>query len=309
MEISRAVEDLDCYSYWPRCFSLSEAADSLQRGITRVQLRSLLHGHPEVMCLRTGLVDDEYFIFKSVLFRWFTDLNTRLARLGLFSVAERHLASELSQLRREGRWHSMPPEAVRWAQHLGLIGASLKPEEYVFPLARVFSFMLPGSFYLLSKVLYDLADAQVWRLPLLEMSQAYLREGLSLFPPHIARIVKERAPFNGRRKTLEQLGETLGLTRERIRQLEQEFWGALSRLGEEKRRPFIGAFLCSLMDGSGKLVLSARSPEAQFGAFLGKAIGMPRTELRKLGILLLAFDNKEVKGLLVSCPANAFVLS
>lgn len=306
MEISEIVSELDVFASWPRSFTFGEILDLMNPSTDHETLRCVLLDDSRFIFLRSGRADEDRFILDSVLFRWFSHLNVRLAQARQFRLSERQVAILMSHLREDGKWDSPPTEAIRWGRSLGLIGSCYTPGQYVFPLAWLLSFMSLSSIQIAADVLKDFAEKRRWKGPLKKLLEESLQNGFSQFihqavHTEIAKkavhVVKAReALLTGTKTTLEQLGTTFGLTRERIRQLEKEFWYTLSR-SKRMRRSFLIALVCDFMDESGSLIVSTTSQKAPLRRFLVKCGGIPHVELLHIGLLILVALPKHLTSL------------
>src|ERR1700722_5004661 len=61
-------------------------------------------------------------------------------------------------------------------------------------------------------------------------------------------IVAKRFGLFDRKETLEQIGESLGITRERVRQLEKSVVGRLKQAAEQGKLPGISAFEAAVIE-------------------------------------------------------------
>ncbi len=96
--------------------------------------------------------------------------------------------------------------------------------------------------------------------------------------------------------TLEQIGISLGCTRERVRQLETKFW---KRLQPNVRyrlfvRPFVAASLCDVMRKHGSLVMKIDSPDAPLRRFIARCTGIPEAVFPRTGIPIVGASRDDV---------------
>ncbi len=289
---------LNTFARWPRSFSFEELFEFADSETPAEPLLSSLLSDPRFIRLDALSTNKYRLISEYTLFRWFTYLSLSLAQAREFRLKESQLARIISNLRPDGRWDVPPVEAIRWGQSLGFVGSSCTPGDYVFPLSRLLSYLPPPSVRRAVTVLSDLAECRKHKENLKGLVEESLHEGLSQFSRRVAHIVKAREGIlTGKRMTLEQLGTSLRLTRERVRQLEETFW---TRLGTG-RKPWRGSFLVALfayvMDKSGSLIIRTDSSEAPRRAFLAKCCGIPQVELSSIGISVLAASPKDLTSL------------
>jgi hypothetical protein len=201
----------------------------------------------------------------------------------------------MNHLRKDGKWNVPPKEAIRWGQSLGLICTSYTTGQFVFPLARVLSFMKPGNIDIVTRLLTDLCEKQIWKLSLNKFLKESLKKGFSKFKNEISYIVRRReALLTGKKVTLQELGYYFNLTRERIRQLEDKFLNLLY-LHDSYREPFLIAMLCDFMANSGSLIVDINSHKAPLRRFLAKCSGIPQLEFPKIELVALATRSSDIK--------------
>ena len=298
MDIAEIVKELKVFASWPRCFTFAELLDFMDSGpgVDHEAVRQALLGDSRFICLRSESPDENRFVMDSTLFQWFSNLNVRLAQVRQFRLTEHQLALVMSHLRRDGQWDTPPVEAIHWGQSLGLVGPSYTPGQYVFPLARILSFLSPSSFRVASDVLKDFSEKQIWKFPLERLIQESLQEGFSLFSQKVVHIVRAREGLlTGRKMGLKEIATHLGVTRERIRQLEKKFWDKLDIWFQKQwSRPFLIALLCDFMDESGSLIVTANSSKAPLRKFLAKCGRIPCVELSQIGLSILAASSKDL---------------
>jgi hypothetical protein len=247
--------------------------------------------------------NNDRFISKRALFKWYYDLNLRLAQSRQFKLTNQYVAFAMSHLRREGRWNFPPPEIVEWGRSLGFICPSCTSSQYVFPLARILSYMSPihpspVSIKLTEIVLNDLSNEEIWQLPLGDVAEKLIEIGFSQFDRKVVRIVQARAGIlKERYATLVQISKIYGLSRERIRQIERIFWHKLHSPSQRLKMPFIAAFLCDFMNESGRLLVDANPSKGSHRSFLAKCIFIPLTKLPKFKMIVLS-DTKGIYSIL-----------
>lgn len=287
MSIAKAVNELYVFASELRAFRFDELLDFIDTDINSKALRKALLTKSRFICLLADSPDEDRFLLDSTLFHWFSRLNLRLAQIKKFRLSEQQLASTLSYLRRDGRWDSVPIEAVRWGQSLGLICKAYTKGYYVFPLARILSFMKSRDLTVIARLLLDFCESKIWMLSLKKLVKESLKNGFSKFTDQISYIIQNREGLQkGKIVTLQDLGRYYNLTRERIRQLEEKFWNRFY-LHESCREPYLTAFLCDFMDNSGSLIIDINSPKATLRRFLVKCAGLPHLEFPKIGLVAL----------------------
>ena len=294
MDIAQAASELS--RFCPPCFTLGQLSAVMHRAGQDRALRAAL-GHDErFLCVASTSPEEERFILKTALFRWFVDLNIRLANAETFRLTDRQVASIMSHLRRSGGWLVPPGELACWARTLGLIAPAYTPGQYVFPLARVLACSPPDLdlSWTCRDALAEFGEQQRWTLPLPDLVNNALAVGFARFSERVVHLVKARTGLlTGAETTLEELAASFRLTRERIRQLQAEFWSELERSGPS-RRPFLAAFLADFMNRSGSLLVNADSPDAPLRKFLARCASVAYVELRPIGLTVLAASSRRL---------------
>lgn len=289
MDIEELLGELKTFALWPRCFSVSELLSIVGSSFNREAVRQSLLNHSRFVCLSRSKTEEDLFVYDATLFNWFVSLTTRAVQAATFRLTEHQVAVLMSHLLPSNdRWASPPPEGVRWATRLGFLAPSHTAKHYVLPMARLLSFLPPPSFRVAYEILEEFGKKEVWKQPLNVLRDESIRRGFAQFKPTVARIVDSREGLSrGRSLTLEEIGKSLGLTRERVRQLEEGFWNKIL-IGKEKwRRPFVIALLSSFMSDSGSVIVRVHSSDIRTKRFLAKCAPIPCSELSRIRCLAL----------------------
>ena len=327
MDTDEIANVLNTFAQWPRSFKLEELLDFVELPINQQTLESALLSDSRFICLDSEPMDERHFISKTTLFRWFSNLNLRLAQIRKFRLNEHQLALAMSCLRRNGRWHIPPTQAMQFGKRLGLVGSAWIPDQYVFPLARLLSFSLMSvDRSILQDILQDFAEMARLSIPFgrlqqesLQVLQEALQEVLSRCSNRELYVVKAREGLlTGTEMTLEQISCHLGMTKERVRQLEKKFWQQVLGLKQRPDNPFmrrwllkwmlskscrkpqehvtqgrfvralLTALLCDVMSKQGSLIYNTDSPEAPLKRLIATCLYIPQLELSHLGPVILA---------------------
>ncbi len=296
MDIKKIVNELYFFAQKPRIFSLREIADLSNFNVNPEELKNALISDSRFLHLNNRFNNENLFISDSALFSWFCRLNLRLAQIQQFKLKEYQVASLFNYIRHEDKLNSMPINAIHWGQRLGLICSALTRNQYVFPLAKILSFMKRGIIKIVGDVLIELCEDKIWNISLKNKAKELIQERFLMLSDQISYIVKSREGLlTGTKITLQELGDLYNLTRERIRQLEEKFWNSLFLY--KNRRPFIKAFLYDFMSNSGSIVIRTDSSRALWMRFLAKCVGIPQIELTTLGLLIIGFLPKDISRL------------
>lgn len=293
MEIDEVVNELCVFASSYRSFTLTELTDFPVDSIDVQLLKSTLLSDSRFICLQSEPPDENRLVLDSTLFNWFIRLNMRLAEIGKFRLTENHIACRINSLRREGRWKVVPSNAMTWGISLGLICPTFSSDQYNFPIAHFFSKLTSSRLQIADNVLKEMCIERIWAKPLRKRIKKALTEGFSRFNKNVEYVVRCREGLlTGKRMTLQEVGDTMSLTRERVRQVEEKFWMAL-RKTQWHRGPFMFAFLCYLMNVSGSFMVRLGSYDENLVTFLAKCFDIPFIKFQKLGILLLSFSTHD----------------
>jgi hypothetical protein len=209
-------------------------------------------------------VDDaneaQRYIAKRTLHTWFVKLNLRLAAIRFCTLTEAQLLSKMNGLRFSGTWSHPPDDYIEFGQNLGLLDRLEGQDRYNFPLSTVMSsfgqsYIEAAREYLLSRspnsdVMPEFEESILARLRnalegVLDSRQQYV-------------ILRRHGILGFDAMTLEEVGQELGLTRERIRQIEVRCW---KRMRHPSHRPFRSELVCLLLiyilNRNGSLLLTS----------------------------------------------------
>jgi len=294
MDIIKAIDELHVFASEPRAFKFDELLGLVDEDIESKALRKILINKSRFIHLRGESLNEDQFILDSTLFQWLIRLNFRLAQLKKFSLTEHQLTSTINNLRRDGRWNSVPIEIMRWAQSLGLICKAYTKGRFVFPLAKILSSMKTRNLDISKRLLSEFCEKRIWEQSLKKCAKESLKKGFSKFKDEISYIIQNREGLRtGLRSTLQELGDYFNLTRERIRQLENKFWYLLY-LHDNYRESFLSALLYDFMYNKGSLIIDIIYRKANLRRFLAKCLAIPQMELNKIGLIALAASSKDI---------------
>lgn len=240
-----------------RCFTLSELIDFEKPQTDEQAIREALVNDERFVALNQQTPEEIFFVPEPALFRWFTHITLRLAQAGLARLSARHLAISMSSLRLDGKWDVVPAEAVDFGHRFGFIACALTPNEYVFPLAWFLSRLSPLVFRTAASILETFSESSESTYATTDQDMILsLDKILSQFDSRTVKVIQERHGLvDGKKKTLKQLSSHLGVSRERVRQLERDFWNS------SKPPPGFIAFILTallreIIHRSGSLVVS-----------------------------------------------------
>lgn len=301
MHAQQILAELSAFGLAERAFEVGELLDCAAASADRDAALSTVSRDPRFVRLRSKPPAEDRFVLDSTLFRWFGSLNIRLARVGEVRLTEHQVAAAISSLRVRDRWDTPPAGAIVWGLSLGLIGESYSPGYYVFPLAQVLYRLRGRCMRAAMRLLRGFAQEQTWRLPLKDLIERHVQEGFAGLDQRTVDVVHARVGLlTGEKMTLREVGRVVGVTRERIRQLEGTFWASLQdhKSARDWRRPhFLAALLWDLMDQSGSLVVRTDSAGAPLRTFIARAAGVPMAPVPDLGIVALGLSRHHLVAL------------
>lgn len=296
MDSHQIANVLNIFAEYPRAFTFEELSDFTDSDINREELRHSLITDSRFIRLRQGTSSEEHFIPERTLLLWFSSLSVRLAKAKQARLGEHQVATLMSSLRVDGRWDVPPPETIQFGCRLGFIGHAWTSSQYVFPIARILSFMSSSAAKVTTTMLESFTEMQERGLSSEQLLQGVVQEGLSRFSPKARYIIQGREGLlNGTKMTLEQIGANLGLSRARIQQIESKLWRRIRHI--QNRRPFIVALLYEVMGKQGSLIAPIDSPKASLRRFIAKCVSIPQVEVPHSELLIIGASPNEVTAL------------
>ncbi|MBI4297813.1 MAG: hypothetical protein HY676_04710 [Chloroflexi bacterium] len=294
MDTQHIAQTLETFASRPYALSVSEVVDYTQSDIDTETVRRALANDSRYISLCRE--KEDWFVPEKTLFLWFVSLNIRMAQAHKARLTERELTRLMNSLRPTGRWEFFSKEALHFGERFGFVGPAWTPAQYCFPLAHILSYLSLFALEDATKLLKSLADIEVRATALNQPLEEALGEALSKLERRLVQVVLAREGFGvERRMTLEEIGSWLGVTRERVRQLEDK---ARKRFIQRyNRRVFLRAFLCDVMRAEGSLVVVTDSLQASLRRFAAKCAGIPIAELPELKIVILGASSKDVQEL------------
>jgi len=250
------------FALLPRAFTPQELLEFADPETDHEALQRALLNDKRFVALGQAASDQCFFVPEITLFRWFIYLSFRLAQARQARLNTSQLVNCMSARRLEGRWDAPPVEAIDFGHQFGFIARAWTPGQYVFPLAWLLSYLSPPQMEVAHSILESLAEEENRNANLRTPIQYWLEEGLSQSDERTVYVIKQREGLlTGVRATLEQIGSDLGLTRERVRQIEERFWGKLlTRHGSS----IIRGLLTEIMRRQGSLVINKKESSIRF---------------------------------------------
>ena len=277
---------LATFSGWNRSFSLEEISSWADDAIDLSTLRQSFRKDHRFVSLDLADGRTELFIPKHVALQWWASLTVRLGHLGKSRLDISQLANAMNSLHPSIRWAMPSPALIELAQRHGLVAHAWSPGFYVFPLAQLLgretvAILQYGS---RSPLTTRLVEGEVnWGRTSIVAAVESLLDAAG---ERVGRIIRSRegiSPYD--QCTLQELGETFGLSRERIRQIELNFW---KRLHLSPRRELLRTIWHALVDFArrpGAMVCSVDDEVAPYVCFSAKCLRIPYTTVCDLAIL------------------------
>ncbi|MHA1882237.1 MAG: sigma factor-like helix-turn-helix DNA-binding protein [Candidatus Thorarchaeota archaeon] len=218
----------------------------------------------------------DIYISKKSLCRWLTRLNSRLARSKVAKLKTHQLISVLNELHLGNRrWRMVPNEYIEFGGESGLICCLQEQEEFVFPVAYLISFLSPSNINAFEHYGIDLAEEN----PTMESDQAVIQAIQNVLESLTSReeyvITRRQGLFGNSRMTLEEIGNALNLTRERVRQIEQKCWRKLRHPSRGNR--LVLPLVHYLSQSRGNLVVNSDSLENEI-LFITRILNIPASK-------------------------------
>jgi transcriptional regulator with XRE-family HTH domain len=162
-------------------------------------------------------------------------------------------------------------------------------DEYVFPLVGLLSKAQSHTIRKTRELLHSMARDSRYREMFENNLDFSINAGLSCFQEQTATVIRKREGLDGRAETLEEIARQLGLTRERVRQIESKFWTRQKYLKDDSVfEPFLHGFLSEFIKNNGRRVIERTHPMR----FLAKCLEVPEARVLKTSLLLLGSDKE-----------------
>jgi hypothetical protein len=256
-------------------------------GVDFSESRRAIDGNQDFVCTFDDEDEEQRYIARRSLYVWFVRLSLRLARIELCTLSERQLLSKMNSLRLSGTWNHPPNDYIRFAQDFGLLNHLEGQDRYDFPLATVMSFFSRSNIetareYLLSRS-YNSDITPEFEELILERLRNALGDLLASRQQYI--ILRRQGILGFDAMTLEEVGQGLGLTRERVRQIEVRCW---RRIRHPSRRSFrselVSLLLIYVLNRNGSLLLTSSNIHREI-AFICEYLNVPLWTLPYINIM------------------------
>ena len=221
-----------------------------------------------------------HYLNVEVVRKWWADSTLRWARTDITHVTSGQLAGAMSIAFDSHRWEIPPASVLNEGRRRAMVADGCIPGTFVFPWVSLFRYMP------VLTNLFHTTSISLSALPWLESSLVDMTEEvLSTLPIREAKVIKLRFGLqDGRRRTLEEVGNAFGVTRERIRQIEAK---ALQKLRHPTRnRYFYTGFAADFVRSRGSLLIEQSQTTPQH-SLLVEILGLNLEPLMELGIRII----------------------
>jgi len=269
----------------PRSFTLQEVLDVRDPDVAPDALRQALLDDARFVVFSRTSPGKFRVISSNRLLSWFAHLNLRLAQSGLATLSRTQFANVMSSLRQSGRWDHPPQTLVDFGRRLGLVACGWKAESYVFPLAQLLIGLPSSRMGFARSVLEEFVrDPSLINLEG-DSIERCLNKVLSTCATRDSQVVQRReGVFGGDQETLEQIGHDLGLTRERVWQIERRFWTKLSK-DQALQLSAVRELICAIVRRQGSLVTCAEEWPLRF---IAKCVSLAQAKVPHLDMVVLS---------------------
>jgi len=229
-------------------------------GVDVRAVRKALDDSQDFICTIDDGDEAERYIAKRALYTWFVELNLRLATVKLCTLNEVQLLLKMNGLRLSGTWSHPPHDYIEFGQSLVLLNHLEGQDRYNFPLSTVMSFFDQYNIEAARQYLLSRSHNSDITPGCEESIRGRLRDALEDFLDSRQQyvILRRNGILGFNAMTLEEIGEELALTRERIRQIEVRCW---NRIRHPIRRAFrfelVSLLLTYILYRNGSLLLTS----------------------------------------------------
>ena len=303
---------LTTFSGWNRSFSVKEVMRWAEDPLDSDSLGQAFLNDRRFIPL--GLDDDgmEHFIPEHTALRWWSRFTVRLAQIGKSRLNEGELAASISSLhsftcwgtptdfhaRTKAlsslpRWSTPPPALLELAQRHGLVAPAWSPGLYVFPVTHLLLGETMSLLWGRPQAQLDLwpegNDADPGCTSIVDAVESLL-DAAGVRAGRVIRGREGIPPY--KRSTLEELGAMFGVTRERIRQIEEQFWRRLNSRRHMELLRTIWLALVKLTGKPGGLVRSADDDLTPYVCFAAECLRIPYVHTIAGGLIVLGTSDQ-----------------
>lgn len=249
-------------------------------------------------------LDDENegkrYVAKRTLYEWFIKLNLRLAIIKFCALSESQLLSQMNSLRLSGTWNHLPSGYIKFVQNSGFLSRLEGQDRYNFPISYTMSFFSPSNIkaareYLLNRSHDEDITPQFEQLILERLQNAL--EHLKSQQQYV--ILRRQGILGFNDMTLDQIGQQLQVTRERIRQIEERCW---KRIWHHLFQPrLVPLLLIYILNRKGSLLVSPSNIHREI-EFICKSLNVPLWTFPYINIISIGDVNNSI-----NLPENVWI--
>lgn len=280
-----------------RPFTLNDIRDSLVTVHNEGYLLSLLATHPSFLVLSLR-GHDTVFLPKRVLARWLIYLSIRsgFAKRSVLSTAE--ILRFLNIMAAPFCFEYLPKSLYFTGCEYGFFAPATQRDSIFLPLSKLLSCALSYARGLVSDTgpLMSLIEEVWYRNQNGHSISSPLDELANIYPSgHNARCIQVMRlrgwSGNHYEHTLNEVAQIMGVSRERVRQLETDFWNHVAST-PKFREACVRHVISCILRRKGSLIIE-KSQDANTVLFTLRCLNIPVREIEDAGIYLMACDAKE----------------
>lgn len=219
-----------------------------------------------------------YYLGQKPATAWWVESTLRWARAKVNFLTAGQLAREMALAFDVRPWNSAPAALLAVGRQWAIVTDGYAPATFVFPWSVVIRHNRQ-----FTNVLRSINASEEWAC------ESEIDAALSLLTDRESDVVRSRHGFEtGHPATLEQIGNRYGVTRERIRQIEQKAYRKLRH--PSRNRHLLRAFAADFIQHGGSLLVPASgiTPRCKF---LTERIGLPTAHIAELGQYIIAEES------------------
>jgi len=282
-EIKKVLDEL---FFLLRIFSFQELADSVNNKIKPNILERSIIKDERFISLDQEITDKSLFLSKLTLLNKFIFLNQSLCRANQKRLSSKQVALYLSSLLPSDKWYILPEKILLFGRSIGLIAPAVSSKEHVFPLAHILSYLSPNLVNIAGNILTNLEITENQNVSSNQDFEDLIKECFTGLDERCVYIISNREDLLGSgKKTLEELGNKLGITRERVRQIEKKAWRKLNH--PSKKQIFLKIFLLEFVKRQGKLTFAVDAPNVPYRKFIIKCLGIPHVQFFHSNLIVI----------------------
>lgn len=286
METEDISQILFRFYYNPFFFTSQDILKNSFPPVEKSHLEALISNDNRFLHIKNNKFNLNGYISLYAVYKKFIYLNHYLSRIGVFKLSSRQIASVLSSLFPTQLLNEIPIEIINFGNEKVLIKKAYELTHYIFPLANIMSFFSDGLSLDVRDSLLDTEEIINKQYYQEKTLVKFINEILNLLPERSRYILESREDLNVHgKKTLDQLGAELGLSRERIRQLEKKANQKLTHYS--KKRILAQKFIIDLINRQGDLLVPLNSSDISYRLLTLTYLNIPYTALDDIKYIII----------------------